>query len=309
MKHSVIAAAAVAAMAAIASMPAAAQNASIDNAISSLARSNYVVRSTTSETTNDDGNSADYKIYYFSLPKGKKDVVLNIDKLFKQGRPESYFSEFQEKDDDNDKRMLVNLPDGSNLTVGKDDDYYSRVLCYKDPANNDYRYCYVLEWSDDDEEDDNGKPLYTGYVACVHSKRPTAKLGKTMVKLGDNRIVATSADGTTTVIGNGGITSYNSNGRTTLGDNINSNVDFMRMFGFYRQQIKQLSSQKGSETALNLYVTTMYKICNKEADKKRLNDEERNLCVKSLNELAGSLSDGFMSGMLSQAAKRLGGKK
>ncbi len=309
MKHSVIAAAAIAAMAALASMPAAAQNTSIDNAISSLARSNYVVRSTISETTNDDGHSADYKIYYFSLPKSKKDVVLNIDKLFKQGRPESYFSEFQEKDEDDYKRMLVNLPDGSKLTVGKDDDYYSRVLCYKDPANKDYRYCYVLEWSDDDEDDDNGKPLYTGYVARVYSKRPTATVKKTTVKLGDNSIVATSADGTTTVIGNGGITSYNSNGRTTTGSSINSNVDFMRMFGFYRQQIKQFSGQKGNETTLNLYVTAMYTICNEEAEKKRLSDDERNLCVKSLNELSGSVADNFLSGMLTQSAKLLSGKK
>ncbi len=309
MKHSVIAAAAVAAMAALTGVTAAAQNASIDNAINGLAKSNFVVRSTTSETTNDDGRSVDYKIYYFSLPKGKKDVVLNIDKLFKQGRPEAYFSEFQEKDDDNYKRMLVGLPDGSKLTVGKDDDYYSRVLCYKDPSNKDYRYCYVLEWSDDDDDDDNGKPLYTGYVARVYSKRPTTTVKKTTVKLGDNNIVATSADGTTTMIGNGGITSYSSNGQMTSGSDINNNVDFMRMFGFCRQQIMQFNGQKGNEAALNLYVTTMYKICNDEADKKRLNDDERSLCVKSLNELATKLSDNFMSGMLTQAAKRLGGQK
>ena len=309
MKHSVIAAAAVAAMVAITSVTATAQSTSIDNAINSLAKSNLVVRSTASETTNDDGYSADYKIYYFSMPKGKKDMVMNIDKLFKQGRPEAYFSEFQEKDDDNYKRMLVTLPDGSNLTVGKDDDYYSRVLCYKDPENKDYRYCYVLEWSDDDDEDDNGKPLYTGYVARVHSKRPTARVKKTSVKLDGNSIVATSADGTTTVIGNGGITSYGSNGKITSGSDINSNVDFMRMFGFCRQQIMQFNGQKGNESALNIYVNMMYTICNDEADKKRLNEEERNLCVKSLSQLAGSLSDEFLSGMLSQAAKRLGGNK
>lgn len=186
MKHSLIALAAVTALAATASGQAAAQNASIDNAINNLARSSYVYRSTSSETANDDGHPSDYKIYYFSMPKGKKDLVMSIDKQFKQGRPEAYFSEFQEKDDDDYKRMLVELPGGSKLTVGKDDDYYSRVLCYKDNANKDYRYCYVLEWSLDDEEDDNGKPLCTGYVARVYSKRPSAakKITAKSVKIG-----------------------------------------------------------------------------------------------------------------------------
>ncbi len=334
MKHILSTAIAVMTMAVAASAPAAAQNADIESAIDRVKDSNAVTTSTASTTVEDTSNKTVYYYRYdFTIPKKDKKLVTQLEKAFKAGKDNAYYSVFQEKDADNYKRVSVALPGGGTITAGRDDDFYSRVLCYKDPSDADYRYSYVLEWTDDDDDDDEA---YTGFVAKVYGKKPSAdertftfsmpsvdkngklkisngtirydKNGKTMIIDGDGKI--TSVLGNDTI--NVGDKNYNIskiiiNGKG-YADNDNSSDDVLQKFGFYRQHILENAKSSNNATSLNLYVNAMYKLCKNAAAKGLLNKAERDICAKELQALATKIAktaDSFSISLLEQAAKLL----
>lgn len=275
MKHLFLATATIAIMASIAPTSAMAQNKTIDELFDKFASSSYITRSTASETVSDSIKPSYHKIFYFSMPQSKKSEVMKFESAFNQGRNGAYFISFQNSDDDDDnyKPLKLTLSDGSKFVVGKDDEYNYRVLCYKDPKDPDYRYCYVLEWSNDDEDDDNGKPLYTGHVARLYSKRPTAEV-KT----------------------------------DTKGSNIApANGNFLQQFGFFRNKIQELASS--SSTSLSLFCNAMYNLCKNGHEKEQLSQAERDICVKNLKSLAVNVKDEFASDILKQAAVLLSEKR
>lgn len=275
MKHLFLATSAIAIMASIAPTSTMAQNKAIDELFDKFASSSYITRSTASETVSDSIKPSYHKIFYFSMPQSKKSEVMKFETAFNQGRNGAYFISFQNNndDDDNYKPLKLTLSDGSKFVVGKDDEYNYRVLCYKDPKDPNYRYCYVLEWSNDDEDDDNGKPLYTGYVARLYSKRPTAE-AKTGTKVSN---VAPA------------------------------NGNFLQRFGFFRNRIQNISNS--SATELSLFCNALYDLCKKEHEKRELSQAERDICVKNLNSLAANVKDGFASDILKQAAVLLSEKR
>lgn len=270
MKNLFLATSAIAIIASIAPASTMAQNKAIDELLDKFASSSYITRSTASETVSDSIKPSNHKIYYFSMPQSNKNEVMKFETAFNQGRNGAYFISFQNSDDDDDnyKPLKLTLSDGSKFVVGKDDDYNYRVLCYKDPKDPDYRYCYVLEWSNEAEDDDNGKPLYTGYVARLYSKRPAAKH-----KTDTDDLDVTSDKGS-----------------------------FLQKFGFFRNRI-QISDN--SSTSLSLFCNAMYDLCKNEQEKRQLSQGERDICVKNLKLLAESVKDEFASDILKQAAELL----
>ncbi len=335
MRHILSTTIAATTMAIAASAPAAAQNADIERAIDQVKESNAVTTSTTS-TVEDTGNKTVYYYRYeFTLPKKDKKLVTQLEKAFKAGKDDAYYSVFQEKDAENYKRVAVALPGGGTITAGSDDDFYSRVLCYKDPSDANYRYSYVLEWTDD--EDDN-EEAYTGFVAKVFGKKPSAdnrtftfsmpsvdkdgklkiskgtirydKNGKTMIIDGDGQIASVLGNDTVNI----GDKNYNISKIIINGngyDNDDNNADnVLQKFGFYRQHILENSKSSNDATSLNLYVNAMYKLCKNAAAKGLLNKAEREICAKELQTLAikiAKTADSFSISLLEQAAKLLQG--
>lgn len=131
----------------------------------------------------------------------------------------------------------------------------------------------MLEWSNDDEDDDNGKPLYTGYVARLYSKRPTAE-------------VKTDTKGSNIALANG---------------------NFLQQFGFFRNKIQELASS--SSTSLSLFCNAMYNLCKNGHEKEQLSQAERDICVKNLKSLAVNVKDEFAGDILKQAAVLLSEKR
>ncbi len=333
MKHILSTTIAAMTIAFAASVPAAAQNADIESAINRIKDSRVVTKSTVSNTVDDNGSKTVYYYRYdFAVPKKDKKLVTQLEKAFKAGKSSAYYSVFQEKDADNYKRVSVALPGGGTITAGRDDDFYSRVLCYKDQSDNNYRFSYVLEWTDDDDDDDD--EAYTGFVAKVYSKRPSAdektvtvniptvdKNGKLKINKGAIRY---NKNGKTIIIDdNGGITSVLSNDSANTGDKnysiskiiingneitADDNSNVLQKFGFYRQHILEYAKSSDNATSLNIYVNAMYKLCKNAASKGLLNKAERGICAKELHDLSSKIAktaDSFSSKLLEQAAKLL----
>ncbi len=300
-----------------ASVTATAQNADIEKAINRMKESSYVTTSTVSNTVDGkDNKPVNYARYDFTVPKKDKSLVTQLEKAFKAGRKNAYYAMFQEKDADNYRRVSIALPTGGSIIAGRDDDYYSRVLCYKDPSDKNYRYSYVLEWTDDDADDDG----YTGFVAQVYGKNDR-KYTFTLPSIDKNGNITTSKhtmtvskDGKTNtlVIDNDGNITQISGNDTVKVNGMSINIpkistyntadDILQKFGFYRQQIL---SHPSDTTALNLYANQMYKLCKKATADGSLNETERKICAKELRSLLTKIKDSFTNALIEQAANLL----
>lgn len=222
--------------------------------------------------------------------------------------------------------------------IGADNTMNFKIYCNKDPASQDFRTSYAVEWKP------TGDGYYVGKIYRIYGRRPdTSKPAK---KKKTTRIYGFNSDDLDDLnfpfnesdMGSFPFKDFEMNGFTLKVDSLidlnqfsrlkslklwkdttfngNNNIsfslntgndksdgaqwlsDFGMLYDKYKEKVK-ISPRKGM-----VYATELLKLC-KNVDDAHLGDGEKKLCVKCLKELQKLVDDTFITGIFDEAIKLL----
>ena len=265
-------------------------------------------------------------------------------RAFDQDQSEAYYTLTEQANDNNRRTTALTYgTEGESVLVGKDPDTNYRVLCFIDPANEDFRHGYVVEWTETDQGDVEGR------VISTYGKRPSSatKSGNRkkarVFSLGDlNALdslrIGDDVDHVLREIGptlKGVIGDIAESGADVLDELKNRGIDLEGVIdsetlkgigdvvvgtaqdpdseftddvswltAFNHYRNAFLRAAKRGSSSTAAYATSVLKLC-KQAGKVHLTDNEKRLCTKSIKEMRKATRDTFVQGLLDEATALL----
>ena len=261
----------------------------------------------TNQSSHDGRRSGLLEIYCFTTSDNS--VVNDMIRAFDADRAQAYsFVRHDAGDDKLSYAVYYNEDDTELIGRDKHDNYLLLSTLDPEDESDSYRYCYVMEWKDDNSGGTAGRIIKT-YAPKPRASR--LKLNQLLPGISANDL-----DGLADSLGIllKELPSLDSLKRLgTVGelqrlfgdgdyDEPGDDVEWLTAFNHYRNAFKR-AAERGSSSATS-YATSILKLC-KRAGAVHLSDSERSLCRKTLKELQKSTRDKFDRGLLDEAINLL----
>ncbi len=313
----------------------------VQNAFESLKQSGFTRTQRTNHTSDNGKRTGLLEIYTFttSTSADRRVVERLINALASES--EEAYSYVSHQASDKPQRYAVYYDSKNSEVIGrdKDDNYVLFNVMDPDDETNTYRYCYALEWRNEDGN-------LTGRALKTYAPKPRS-LNKVFAKrdggpltinIGGDTTIMVDLDSLIDLSGLGNIKDLKDlknvkgleklkelDGLEILGslgsldgleelkdriivlsdddkDEPADDVEWLTSFNHYRNAFKRAAAKESSTTAS--YATSILKLC-KNAKKVHLSDGELNLCRKSIKEMQKMTKDSFVKGLLDEAITNL----
>lgn len=253
--------------------------------------------------------------YRFSIKKNDAHFKQLL-KAFQQDANLSYsYIAHDGKKDKKEGYLIYDDKNNTTTVVGNDASLNYRLMCVmdKETSNDNYRYCYAVEWNEPTGNNIEGRLIKT-YMP--RPGKPTVK--KSQKKKGNITIPQVHINGLEGLEGLDSLTRdkvldaldlENSMGDIWIytADNKEetqlTEERFLSKFNFYITRFKQ-QAKKVNSTLPSTYATKLLSLC-KDAQKLNLSDNMHKLCIESLKELQNVTADKFAKGILEEAIIKL----
>lgn len=267
-----------------------------------------------------------------------KRLVENLLDAFETDREDAYSYVNHHAGDERERYSIYYDPNNSEV-VGNDKSMNYKLLSVTDPDDDNglMRYCYVVEWQEDDDGNLSGRALKTYAPKPRSSNKLFAKRdgGPLAINIGGDTTIVVDLDSLIDLSGLGKLKDLKElkgleklkeldgleilgklgtlDGLEELKDRIivlsgddkdvpTDDVEWLTSFNHYRNAFKR-ACERESSTAVS-YATSILKLC-KSAKQAKLTEGELNLCRKSLKEMKKMTKDSFVKGLLDEAIKNL----
>ncbi len=265
-------------------------------------------------------------------------LVENLLDAFETDSEDAYSYVNHRAGDERQRYSIYYDPNNSEV-VGNDKSMNYKLLSVMDPDDDGdtMRYCYVVEWQEDDEGQLNGRALKTYAPKPRSSNKLFAKRdgGPLTINIGGDTTIVVDLDSLIDLSGLSKLKDLKElkgleklkeldgleilgklgtlDGLEELKDRIivlsgddkdvpTDDVEWLTSFNHYRNAFKR-ACERESSTAVS-YATSILKLC-KSAKQAKLTEGELNLCRKSLKEMKKMTKDSFVKGLLDEAIKTL----
>lgn len=262
-------------------------------------------------------------------------LVENLLDAFETDSEDAYSYVNHRAGDERQRYSIYYDPNNSEV-VGNDKSMNYKLLSVMDPDDDGdtMRYCYVVEWQEDDDGNLSGRALKTYAPKPRSSNKLFAKRdgGPLTINIGGDTTIMVDLDSLIDMSGLGKIKELKGleklkelDGLEILGklgtlegleelkdriivlsgddkDDPADDVEWLTSFNHYRNAFKR-ACERESSTAVS-YATSILKLC-KNAKQAKLTEGELNLCRKSLKEMKKMTKDSFVKGLLDEAIKTL----
>ena len=313
----------------------------VQSAFDDLKQSGFARTQRTNHTSDDGKRTGLLEIYTFttSTSADRRVVERLINALASES--EEAYSYVSHQASDKPQRYAIYYDSKNSEVIGqdKDDNYVLFNVMDPDDETNTYRYCYALEWRNEDGN-------LTGRALKTYAPKPRSnnKLfakrdgGPLTINIGGDTTIMLDLDSLIDLSGLGNIKDLKDlkelkgleklkelDGLEILGklgtldgleelkdriivlsnddkDEPADDVEWLTSFNHYRNAFKRAAERESSTMAS--YATSILKLC-KNAKKVHLTDGELNLCRKSLKEMQKMTKDSFVKGLLDEAMTNL----
>lgn len=259
-----------------------------------------------------DGSVSYCKYTEFTLPKNKKKLFGEIEKVMLNATQKAS-DVYIKKPGSNgqlvkNNRYMYGVNNEYSVLLGANKSHYYYGLCFNDANDPLRRHAYLYIWF----KDGSNYHCYYYHIYGVNPARfeeykssinaPKKKTTKTSVVR-----TKTYSDGdvvvTTTYDNNGNVTSTQSIPWSVEMNNIKTDTDFMLQFGNMRAAFLDAIKDADTKTLQTGIVVKLARMCKEYG--KLLTDNEKRTCRNSINEMKNTLmkanADTFMDGMLQEA--------
>lgn len=313
----------------------------VQNAFESLKQSGFTRTQRTNHTSDNGKRTGLLEIYSFttSTSADRRVVERLINALASES--EEAYSYVSHQASDKPQRYAVYYDSKNSEVIGrdKDDNYVLFNVMDPDDETNTYRYCYALEWRNEDGN-------LTGRALKTYAPKPRSLFkgfakrdgGPLTINIGGDTTIMVDLDSLIDLSGLGNIKDLKDlknvkgleklkelDGLEILGslgsldgleelkdriivlsnddkDEPADDVEWLTSFNHYRNAFKRAAAKESSTMAS--YATSILKLC-KNAKKVHLSDGELNLCRKSIKEMQKMTKDSFVKGLLDEAITNL----
>lgn len=284
----------------LASGVAAAQQ-NVRKAMGDLMNDKSAVKVQTKKYEHDMGGEAETYCHYTVLQFDKRQAgkIAKVEEAFDKDMQATYYSMYQTPKIRADQTQILYGPDLEySVTFGAKKSHNYRVICTEDPQNTGKRHAYAMVWYD---EGDGVRCL----LYQIYGRRPGKKSGMKLTPLGD---FMKDWAGSTTVVDDHKVHIITGNGSDIVAadvsfDKISDDTDFLLLFGNLRVAFLDAIKDADKKVLQTGIALKLVKLCKAHA--KLLNEQEKNTCKKSLQEMIWRLEktnpDTFIKGVLQEA--------
>lgn len=258
-----------------------------------------------------DGSVSYCKYTEFTLPKNKKKLFVEIEKIMLNATQKAY-DVYVKKPGSNSQlvknnRYMYGVNNEYSVQLGANKSHYYYGLCFNDANDPLRRHAYLYIWFKDGSNYHCyyyhiygvNPARFEEYKSSINALKKTTKTSVVRTKTySDGDVVVT-----TTYDNNGNVTSTQSSPWSVEMNNIKTDTDFMLQFGNMRAAFLGAIKDADSKTLQTGIVVKLARMCKEYG--KLLTDNEKRTCRNSINEMKDTLkkvnADTFMDGMLQEA--------
>lgn len=258
-----------------------------------------------------DGSVSYCKYTEFTLPKNKKKLFVEIEKVMLNATQKAY-DVYVKKPGSNSQlvknnRYMYGVNNEYSVLLGANKSHYYYGLCFNDANDPLRRHAYLYIWFKDGSNYHCyyyhiygvNPARFEEYKSSINALKKTTKTSVVRTKTySDGDVVVT-----TTYDNNGNVTSTQSSPWSVEMNNIKTDTDFMLQFGNMRAAFLGAIKDADSKTLQTGIVVKLARMCKEYG--KLLTDNEKRTCRNSINEMKDTLkkvnADTFMDGMLQEA--------
>ena len=258
-----------------------------------------------------DGSVSYCKYTEFTLPKNKKKLFVEIEKIMLNATQKAY-DVYVKKPGSNSQlvknnRYMYGVNNEYSVQLGANKSHYYYGLCFNDANDPLRRHAYLYIWFKDGSNYHCyyyhiygvNPARFEEYKSSINALKKTTKTSVVRTKTySDGDVVVT-----TTYDNNGNVTSTQSSPWSVEMNNIKTDTDFMLQFGNMRAAFLGAIKDADSKTLQTGIVVKLARMCKEYG--KLLTDNEKRTCRNSINEMKNTLmkanADTFMDGMLQEA--------
>ena len=258
-----------------------------------------------------DGSVSYCKYTEFTLPKNKKKLFVEIEKVMLNATLKAY-DVYVKKPGSNSQlvknnRYMYGVNNEYSVLLGANKSHYYYGLCFNDANDPLRRHAYLYIWFKDGSNYHCyyyhiygvNPARFEEYKSSINALKKTTKTSVVRTKTySDGDVVVT-----TTYDNNGNVTSTQSIPWSVEMNNIKTDTDFMLQFGNMRAAFLDAIKDADSKTLQTGIVVKLARMCKEYS--KLLTDNEKRTCRNSINEMKDTLkkvnADTFMDGMLQEA--------
>lgn len=258
-----------------------------------------------------DGSVSYCKYTEFTLPKNKKKLFVEIEKIMLNATQKAY-DVYVKKPGSNSQlvknnRYMYGVNNEYSVQLGANKSHYYYGLCFNDANDPLRRHAYLYIWFKDGSNYHCyyyhiygvNPARFEEYKSSINALKKTTKTSVVRTKTySDGDVVVT-----TTYDNNGNVTSMQSSPWSVEMNNIKTDTDFMLQFGNMRAAFLGAIKDADSKTLQTGIVVKLARMCKEYG--KLLTDNEKRTCRNSINEMKNTLmkanADTFMDGMLQEA--------
>lgn len=258
-----------------------------------------------------DGSVSYCKYTEFTLPKNKKKLFVEIEKIMLNATQKAY-DVYVKKPGSNSQlvknnRYMYGVNNEYSVQLGANKSHYYYGLCFNDANDPLRRHAYLYIWFKDGSNYHCyyyhiygvNPARFEEYKSSINALKKTTKTSVVRTKTySDGDVVVT-----TTYDNNGNVTSTQSSPWSVEMNNIKTDTDFMLQFGNMRAAFLDAIKDADTKTLQTGIVVKLARMCKEYG--KLLTDNEKRTCRNSINEMKNTLmkanADTFMDGMLQEA--------
>gem|GEM_PF-4846543 len=241
----------------------------------------------TSKSSDDELGNYDYCFTFKASTSRAKQLIESITALFDADESEAYLLE--NIDADATTSRMLRGADGTEYTFSPSDGT-TKMACFNDPANKQYRTAYVLTYK---EEGDQTR----GRFYKFYGRKPSRFFGgNSLNQTAVDSVLSEMQNAIDTTDWKGALRDF---GNLFRFKNVNSGGGFVKRFSTLRLAFLEAKDQE-TRTAL---ANSIYDLCKKNG--KSANERERKLCIQQLREMKTKESDSMIKGILEEAAQTL----
>lgn len=258
-----------------------------------------------------DGSVSYCKYTEFTLPKNKKKLFVEIEKVMLNATLKAY-DVYVKKPGSNSQlvknnRYMYGVNNEYSVLLGANKSHYYYGLCFNDANDPLRRHAYLYIWFKDGSNYHCyyyhiygvNPARFEEYKSSINAPKKATKTSVVRTKTySDGDVVVT-----TTYDNNGNVTSTQSSPWSVEMNNIKTDTDFMLQFGNMRAAFLDAIKDADTKTLQTGIVVKLARMCKEYG--KLLTDNEKRTCRNSINEMKNTLmkanADTFMDGMLQEA--------
>lgn len=264
----------------------------------------YIKKSESLENSENNGvkTKSYYNEYSFNMPKSKRKELDKVLAAFDSDKNEAY--KVLSRDAGKSNSVLSRVAYGEKLdksvSFGSYKDRNYRLMFVRDHNDSLRRYAYAIAWA----ETAKGDSL-RGVITEIYGRDPQKANSVTMLtpfSSGLRHISVINSDGTITVKDTDTGKEYKIESDMTANNKIETGMDFIKRFTSLRSTL--LSPELiGQTTVQATLINKIVELCREHGN--RLNKEERQICIKSLKDMAAGWNDPYEQDLLRLAVSSL----